>query len=118
MLKAMRSLKSLGVRLALDDFGTGYSSLSYLRRFPFDKLKIDKSFVQSIGADPGGRAIVEAIIAMARSLQLRTTAEGVETQEQLDYLRRQGCDEVQGFLLGRAMAGSAIPDFLGHPAPA
>ena len=108
-LEVVRAVKRLGVGLALDDFGTGYSSLSYLRRFPFDKLKIDRSFIQAIGADAGARAIVEAILAMAHSLGLRVTAEGVETEEQLAFLRSHGCDQIQGFLLGRPMPAEQLP---------
>lgn len=107
-LATMRALKALGVRLALDDFGTGYSSLSYLRRFPFDKLKIDKSFIQAIELDAGARAIVDAILAMGHSLNLRVTAEGVETEEQLAFLLRHDCDEVQGFLLGRPVPAEQL----------
>ncbi len=108
-LEIMRALKGQGVRLALDDFGTGYSSLSYLGRFPFDKLKIDKAFTMAIGTDPGARAIVQAVVAMGHSLNLRVTAEGVETEEQFEFLRSHGCDEVQGFLLGRPVPAAQIP---------
>jgi diguanylate cyclase (GGDEF)-like protein/PAS domain S-box-containing protein len=94
-------LKQQGIRIALDDFGTGYSSLSYLRSFPFDKIKIDKSFVQSLQDDPTTHTIIHAIIAMGHSLNLTITAEGVETPYQLEALRQEGCDEVQGFLLGK-----------------
>ena len=102
-LTMLREMKALGVRIALDDFGTGYSSLSYLRRFPFDKLKIDASFVQALGDGGEADAIVRAIVALGRSLSLHITAEGVETAEQLRLLRAQDCDQVQGFLLGRPM---------------
>ena len=100
-LKVLSKLKAQGIRIALDDFGTGYSSLSYLRRFPFDKIKIDRSFVQNLGADNEAGAIVRAILALGRSLRLDVTAEGVENAAQLETLRAEGCDLVQGFLLGR-----------------
>jgi diguanylate cyclase (GGDEF)-like protein/PAS domain S-box-containing protein len=104
-LTVLRALKRQGVRLVLDDFGTGYSSLSYLRRFPFDKLKIDQSFMQGLGEDGESDAIVRAILALGHSLRLEVTAEGVETETQLRMLRRYGCDQVQGFLLGRPAPG-------------
>ncbi|MBU6497563.1 MAG: EAL domain-containing protein [Rhodospirillales bacterium] len=111
-LATLRALKAQGVRIALDDFGTGYSSLSYLRRFPFDKIKIDKAFVQAQQTDAGTQAIMEAVLAMSSRLDLDVTAEGVETEQQLAMLQRQGCTEVQGFLLARPMPASDVPDFL------
>ena len=90
------------MRIALDDFGAGYSSLSYLRSFPFDKIKIDRSFVQDLAERPDCTAIVVAIANLARSLGIATTAEGVETREQLKFLRSQGCAEAQGFLFSPA----------------
>jgi len=103
-LAVLQELKRSGVRIALDDFGTGYSSLSYLRRFPFDAIKIDRSFVQGIGKDSESEAIVSSVIAMGRNLGLEVTAEGVETQTQLDILRSERCTQLQGFLLGRPTA--------------
>ena len=111
-LRTLSALRDLGVRIALDDFGTGYSSLNYLRCFPFDRVKIDKSFVQAQQEDPRARAILNAILAMSSTLDLSVTAEGVETEEQLQTLRGQGCTEIQGFLLGRPMPACEIGPFI------
>jgi EAL domain-containing protein (putative c-di-GMP-specific phosphodiesterase class I) len=100
-IATLNRLNEMGVQLALDDFGTGHSSLSYLRRFPIHSVKIDQEFVHAIDWSAADRAIVSAIIAMARGLNLRVVAEGVETQAELAFLRSAGCEEVQGFLLGR-----------------
>lgn len=100
----MRELKALGVTLAIDDFGTGYASLSYLRSFSFDVIKIDRQFISDLEIIAGGRAIVQAILALGNALGLSVTAEGVETERQLEMLVEDGCREVQGFLLGRPMA--------------
>ena len=105
-LEVLHRLRGLGVRIAMDDFGTGYSSLSYLRAFPFDKIKIDRSFVEDIHNDPEAMAIVRAVTDLGRSLGMSTTAEGIETQEQLTQLRLDGCTEVQGYLLGRPMSAA------------
>lgn len=112
----LRALKDLGVNIALDDFGTGYSSLSYLRQFPFDKIKIDQSFVQALGREPSAVSIVQAIVAMGNSLGMRVIAEGVETDEQLQMLRELGCQEIQGFLLGRPVPATGMARYLagGH----
>ncbi len=99
----LTTLKEMGVSLAIDDFGTGYSSLSYLKRFPLDRLKIDRSFIQDLPEDPDDAAITLAIIEMARALGLSTLAEGVETQAQHDYLLQHGCEQMQGYLCGRPM---------------
>ena len=100
-LATLSRLRTLGVGIALDDFGIGYSSLSYLRRFPFNKIKVDRSFVANMTVDAGGAAIVQAVATLGRSLAMRVNAEGIETEEQLALLRAIGCDEGQGYLLGR-----------------
>ncbi len=102
-VQVLRQLRALGIKLALDDFGTGFSSLSYLRRFPLDTLKIDRSFLQPIPQDPGSNAIVQGIVQLGHSLRLSILAEGIETRQQLEVLRRFGCDEGQGYLFGRPM---------------
>ena len=101
-LRILRQLRELGVRIAMDDFGTGYSSLNYLRRFPFDKVKIDKSFIENMAQDASSLAIVQAVISIAKSRDIATTAEGVEKQEQLELLRALGCTEMQGYLFSAA----------------
>ena len=106
--KTLGNLKALGVRLAIDDFGTGYSSLSYLKRFPFDAVKVDRSFVDGLGTDPHDSALVAAILAMAAALGLDVIAEGVETEDQLANLRRLHCSQVQGFYLARPMLAAAL----------
>jgi EAL domain-containing protein (putative c-di-GMP-specific phosphodiesterase class I) len=97
-LAILHQLRSLGVHISMDDFGTGYSSLSYLRSFPFDKIKIDQSFVRELAERPDCMAIIRAVVGLGTSLGIATTAEGVETPEQLERLRAEGCTEVQGFL--------------------
>ncbi|HVY08440.1 MAG TPA: GGDEF domain-containing response regulator [Burkholderiales bacterium] len=108
----LKALKDMGVCIAMDDFGTGYSSLSYLKRFPIDTLKIDKSFTQDISTDHDGSSIVSAIAALGRSLDLSLVAEGVETPEQRDFLQRQQCDRMQGYLLSRPLAVEQVARFL------
>jgi EAL domain-containing protein (putative c-di-GMP-specific phosphodiesterase class I) len=97
----LRKIKNLGVRVAMDDFGTGYSSLSYLQSFPFDKIKIDQTFIAKIGRNFSAAAIIQAILGLGRTLSLPVIAEGVETEEQLAFLAKEGCNEVQGYLIGR-----------------
>jgi EAL domain-containing protein (putative c-di-GMP-specific phosphodiesterase class I) len=99
----LQALKTIGVQLAIDDFGTGYSSLSNLKRFPLDTLKIDKSFVRDITTDPDAATIVSAVIGMGNSLNKRVTAEGVESREQLAFLRAEHCSEAQGYYFSRPM---------------
>jgi diguanylate cyclase (GGDEF)-like protein len=100
-LRTLHQLRALGIRIAMDDFGTGYSSLSYLRSFPFDKIKIDRCFINGLGDSPGSAAIVRAVADLADSLSMSTTAEGVETRAQLDHVRELGCTDVQGYFYSR-----------------
>jgi diguanylate cyclase (GGDEF)-like protein/PAS domain S-box-containing protein len=100
-LAILRSIKTLGVRIAMDDFGTGYSSLSYFQSFPFDKIKTDRSFIANVDHNHHSAAIIRAILGLAHGLHLPVVAEGVETEDQLAFLRREGCDEIQGYLMGR-----------------
>jgi EAL domain-containing protein (putative c-di-GMP-specific phosphodiesterase class I) len=111
-VRLLGELKSIGARLAIDDFGTGYSSLAYLKRLPIDTLKIDQEFVGDITTDPDDAAITATIITMAHSLQIKVVAEGVETAEQLAFLRAQRCDEIQGYWLSRPLTAEACLDFL------
>ncbi len=112
VIACLHRLKGFGVRIALDDFGTGYSSLSYLRRFPFDKIKIDRTFIREI-SDPGAAAIVRAVVGIATQLGATVTAEGVETTEQLEQVRQVGCTDVQGYLVSRPLTAEKAAEFLG-----
>jgi diguanylate cyclase (GGDEF)-like protein len=112
-LDTLHKLRSLGVRIALDDFGTGYSSLNYLRSFPFDKIKIDRCFVSEIDTREDCRAIIRSVVALANSLGMTTTAEGVERETQMDELRAEGCVEVQGFLFSKAIPSGELTDLRG-----
>lgn len=111
-LATLRGLRDLGVQVAMDDFGTGYSSLGYLRSFAFDKLKIDRSFVAGLPDGAGDSAILRAILALGRGLGMTVTAEGVETWRQCEMLRREGCDEAQGYLFSRPVAATEVPALL------
>jgi EAL domain-containing protein (putative c-di-GMP-specific phosphodiesterase class I) len=111
-LATLRKLGDLGVAIALDDFGTGYSSLSYLRRFPFDRVKIDRSFIAEITTSPSARALTTAIIAMAHSLGLQVVAEGVETEAQAEHLTSRSCDELQGFLFSLPVTAEEFVRFM------
>jgi EAL domain-containing protein (putative c-di-GMP-specific phosphodiesterase class I) len=116
MVGRLTALKKLGVKLALDDFGTGYSSLGYLLRFPIDSLKIDKSFVNTLGRDAHAGKIITSIIDLARRMHLKVVAEGVESAEQAEYLRKLDCDEIQGYLMSRPLPGDQALAFLDrHP---
>ena len=112
-LATLHELRKLGVQIALDDFGTGYSSLSYLRSFPFDKIKIDRSFIQDLSNGSEPVAIVHAVANLAKCLNMTSTAEGVETQQQLDTLKAIGCTEMQGYLFSKARPAKEIRQFFG-----
>ena len=111
-LAILHHLRTLGVRISMDDFGTGYSSLSYLRSFPFDKIKIDQSFVRDLASNQDSMAIVRAVAGLGSSLRMATTAEGIETQEELDQLRREGCTEGQGYLFGKPQPANSVAALL------
>ena len=115
MVRTLEALKSLGVKLAIDDFGTGHSSLMHLKRFPIDKLKIDRTFVRDTPDDADDCAITTAIIDLARNMGITSIAEGVDRREQLDFLRSRGCEEVQGYLFCRAMPPDELATWLGRP---
>jgi EAL domain-containing protein (putative c-di-GMP-specific phosphodiesterase class I) len=115
-LAILHELRAVGVRIALDDFGTGYSSLSYLKRFPFDKIKIDRCFISDIAEIDGSSAIVQAVVNIAASRNMTTTAEGVETREQKEILRALGCTEMQGYLFSAAKPGPEVRKLFGMQA--
>jgi diguanylate cyclase (GGDEF)-like protein/PAS domain S-box-containing protein len=118
VIQALQALRTVGVRLSIDDFGTGHASLTYLSRFPVDQVKVDQTFVAGLGIDAGSAAIVGGVIAMARTFDLRVTAEGVETEDQLAALRELGCDAVQGYLPGAPMTHHELCLYLRRHAPA
>jgi len=117
VLDALHQFRDLGVRICMDDFGTGYSSLSYLRSFPFDKIKIDRSFIRELGKKSDCVVIIRAVLSLGSSLGMITTAEGVETEEQLEILRAEGCMQVQGYLFSRPKPAAEIPGLLGQLQP-
>jgi EAL domain-containing protein (putative c-di-GMP-specific phosphodiesterase class I) len=110
-VEALHELRAFGVRVAMDDFGTGYSALSYLRNFPFDKIKIDRSFINGLG-QRDAEAIVELIARLGARLDMATVAEGVETEEQLAKLRELGCSEAQGYLFSRPVPAAEVPEII------
>jgi EAL domain-containing protein (putative c-di-GMP-specific phosphodiesterase class I) len=112
MLSVVQELKAIGLTLAIDDFGTGYSSFAYLRQFRVSKLKIDRLFVRDVAVNPDDAAIAAAIISMAKSLNLKVIAEGVEDEAQLSFLRAHQCDEIQGYYFSRPLAADKVADKL------
>ena len=111
-LAMLHQLRGIGARISMDDFGTGYSSLSYLRSFPFDKVKIDRSFVKELAQRPDCVAIIRAVAGLGISLGIATTAEGIETQEQLERVRAEGCTEVQGYLFSPPRPAAELGDII------
>ena len=117
VLIALHRLRELGIQIALDDFGTGYSSLSYLRRFPFDKIKIDRFFIKDVLDNESSRSIIEAVVNIANSANITTVAEGVETEQQLKVLRKLGCTEIQGYLFSTPLTAPEILPLLQRTLP-
>ena len=117
-LQTLHRLRELGVRVSMDDFGTGYSSLSYLRSFPFDKIKIDRSFVSDLSGKRDGEAIIRAIAGLGKSLGMTTVAEGVETADQMERIRAEGCTDVQGYLISKPVPAAEVLRFLSADRPA
>ena len=112
VVAALQQIRELGVKISMDDFGTGYSSLSYLRKFPFDKIKIDQCFIRGIDRSPGMKSLCQTIVAMAKQLKLHTVAEGIEEQGELDVMREIGCNAGQGYLFQRPVTAEAFEEFL------
>ena len=117
-VEALRALSAFGMKFTIDDFGTGYASMNYIKRVPMSRLKIDRSFVQNFPASREDAAVVGSLVTLGHALDVPVLAEGVETLTQLDALRRAGCDEVQGFLIGRAVEADAVPELIRRPAAA
>ncbi len=111
-IRYLKQLRDAGMHIALDDFGTGYSSLSYLRRFPFDKLKVDQSFVRNLGGGPGSAQIIHAVVSLGRALGLIVHAEGIEELEHHIFLRAAGCHHLQGFYFAKPMPAASIAALL------
>jgi EAL domain-containing protein (putative c-di-GMP-specific phosphodiesterase class I) len=116
-LSVLKELKAMGLTLAIDDFGTGYSSFSYLRQFQVSKIKIDRSFIQYVAVKPDDAAITTAIISMAKSLNLKVIAEGVEDEAQMSFLRAHQCDEIQGYYFSKPLAVDKVADKLRGDSP-
>src|SRR5664279_3387571 len=117
MLSVVKELRDMGVTLAIDDFGTGYSNFSYLRRYRISKLKIDRSFIRDVAVEPDDAAIATAIISMAKSLNLKVIAEGVEDEAQMSFLRAHQCDEIQGYYFSKPLAVDRVADKLRGDSP-
>ena len=112
LMEVLEAITRTGIRIVMDDFGTGYSSLSYLRNYPFNMLKIDRSFIRDLTVDPAGKALVRATVSMAGALGLKVIAEGVEMKEQLVYLAEIGCNYAQGYYISKPLAGEALSEYL------